>query len=349
MLRFCDSFDHYDSAAITEKWTQIISDTGGNPTIGAWGRQGTNGMQLNIGGAGRANRVGLTLTTISGATVIVQFGFRSPSAFANLDVGTTVDDINQSRILNLRQGGTTQVWFRINTNGTISAYQGATLLLTTDVSLQQNVYHYLKFKVLIDGSVGTVAIDIDGVTKSATGLDTQVTGTATVDELHLGSLVGLSSTWQYDDFIVMDATGTAFADLVGDHHASYRGANGAGNYAAWTPAASTNLSQVDEAIADGDTTYNESDTASQRDSFTVNWPASGQIGAVQIVAQARKTDDGASGLTLFTRNGGNDDDGTEAGLTDSYTVVREIMEENPDTAAAWSTSDTPEFGYLKST
>jgi hypothetical protein len=347
---FQDSFDHYATADLTEKWTQIIDDTGGNPTIGAWGRNGTNGLQLNIGGAGRANRLGLTVP-VSGATAIVQFGFRSPSAFSNLDVGTSATSINESRVLSLRQGGTTQVWFRINTNGTISAYQGSTLLLTTDVALQQNVYQYLKFKTLIDNSAGTVAIDVNGVTKSATGLDTQVTGSATVDELVLGNLVGTGSQWQYDDFIVMDSTGSDYNDLIGDHRMLCCFVSAEGAHTDGTPSSGADRSlMVDETEADGDTTRNAKDTANQKDSFAIaGWPSTGLIGPIQVVGQARKEDEGAAQIALGVRVDGVDHDGTGQGLSTDYAMFREIFEEDPENTTAWAAGSPPELIDKKAT
>ena len=49
-LLFMDSFDHYATADITEKWTTIPTVLGGTPqapAIGAYGRNSTNGLRTS--------------------------------------------------------------------------------------------------------------------------------------------------------------------------------------------------------------------------------------------------------------------------------------------------------------
>ena len=49
MLLYLDSFDHYATADITQRWTQLYVHTNPiAPVIGATGRRGTNGVRWSV-------------------------------------------------------------------------------------------------------------------------------------------------------------------------------------------------------------------------------------------------------------------------------------------------------------
>jgi hypothetical protein len=358
MLLFLDSYDHYSTPALFEKWTQAGLDAGtadgagGNAyAIAAVGRNGTNGFRIRAGTSGQRQSGPHLTVAATGATAIWQFGFKSAIAFNVLLIGTTPG--SDADLGGIRLSGTWQVWFRINANGTVSCYRDSTLLGTTTIALQQNVYALLEFKVLLHSSTGTVTIRINGAEALAlTGQNTQGGASAAWDEFVTPSVEGVAlAEWYWDDTIIMDGAGTAYNDLLGDNRVLACFVNGEGAHTDGTPSSGADRAlMVDEVSADGDTTYNTKATTNQRDSFTIaGWPSAGLIGAIQLVGQARKDDEGSAEIALGVRVDGVDHDGTAQGLSTDYAMKRQIFEEDPENAAPWAAGSPPELIDLKAT
>jgi len=369
-LLFADSFDHYATADITEKYAQIAVLPSTAPTIGAFGRRSTSGMRWTVAGAG-ANRSGKSVyltpetPTPSGATCIVGFAFtHGGDGFG--DLGTTAgNDPNQAGaspyavLLYIRQGSATQVYFRLNTSGQIEARLATsnTLLGTSSVALSQGVTHYLEFKVLIHDTAGTVEVRKDGFAiLTLTNQDTLATASATWDEIafgHISSVVGHQGHWSYDDLYVADGSGADITDFMGDVRVDSLGPDGEGTTLNFTPSTgSTHYTLVDEATPNDDTDYNESSTVGHIDTLTFGAvPISGAtVKAVQVVCSVRRTDAGVTGHKAMTRIGGTNYAGTEYSVSSSYSFRRQVWEDSPATATAWTDTEIngAEFGYQKS-
>jgi hypothetical protein len=351
---FGDTFDHYATAELAQKWTQIITNNDGGSAVSANGRNGSScyrSVRGAGGGVNNANRLAVTLGA-SGATCIVGLAFRCNGAFNLQTVGTTWGTATAALIA-IRQGGTVHVWLRPNTNGTLSVYNGdGTLIGTTDagMALSESVYAYIELKVLIHASAGTVDVRINGSSAlSATGKDTQNTASATWDEVVIGPTNGVGVSFDFDDVMIMDGSGSLYNDLVGDHQGLYVPANAEGNHQDGTPSTGSDLAAVvDEASANGDTDYLTHDTVGHRASFTLaTWPAAGDIGPIQVVAQARKEEEGAADVNLFVRVDSVDHDGADQGINTSYAIKRQIFEQDPENTAAWQAGTAPEIGVEK--
>lgn len=367
-LLFLDSHDHYATADLVSKYTQEVASflqaLGTPPTdtsgIAAIGRRGTNGLRLKIvtndGGnqGSKAYRKVLSSPAPSGATAIAGFSFRSVTAF-NL-LGTSTTQTTGACLFSFYKSGTSQIWFRLNTNGTIAAYRGTTLLGTTANALTQNVEQYIELKVLLHGSTGTVTIHVDGIEWLAlTGVNTQNAGVSTWDEIYRGPVTGASASgeWNFDDLYVADGSGASWNDFVGDVRIDAVLPTTNGTTRNFTPSTGTDdFAVVDEASANGDTDYVEASAVN--DVVTMNFPNAPVTGAdiygVQVVAQAKKTDAGAAGHKAVTRLGGVDYLGAEVGLGSTYQFLTQPWAVKPSDASPWTDTDfnAAEFGAKKS-
>lgn len=358
---FADCFDHYAVADIATFWTQRMpSSNGDTSTITNVGRHSSNGFRFSTTSTNDATDRLAKVLVASGATAIVGYAIKCVNSFGG--AGTSTTETGQASVLlSIRQGGTTQVWFRLNTNGTVSCYRGTTLLGTTSLALFQNTQHFIEFKVTVDNSSGVVQVRFDGITVlNLSSQDTQSTGSATWDELAIGAFnsdalgVGAQAVnTTIDDLYVCDGSGSDNNDFLGDVRVDAHFPNAAGNSSQWTRSTgSDQWATIDEAAANGDTDYNSSATVGHLD--TLNFPALSPSGAaikfVQAVVQASKTDAGAVGLKLATRISSTDYLGTEQGVPATYAFLRQIWGVSPATSSAWTESEfnAAEFGYQKS-
>lgn len=348
-LRFADSFDHYQQADITMKWT-------------AAGAIGGTGVQVVTGGrynnclklihATSANAA-LSKTLDAQATWIVGFAFQwtlegAPSSSAQGFV----------RFVDV---STVQVRLDLNADGTISVVNGdGTTLATSTSALSETTWYYVEFKATI-GNSGTYQVKVNEVDwiVSATG-DTQNSSNSTANVIRLyGEYMGGVGYHYYDDVYICDSSGTTNNDFLGDVRveAIFADADSATN-ADWTcSAGSDHYALVDESATDfpdDDTTYVSDDTAGHKDTY--GFPplsySDADILGVQLNVCARKDDAGARSICGVVRSGGSDTDGDTISLGNSYTYIvgtdncLPIWETDPATAVAWTLSgvEDAEFG-----
>lgn len=350
-LLFADGFDHYAFADITQYWTQVYAGPPTDPSIGAFGRRGTNGLRCQTTTAtnNAVRPVGAVLPNVSGDTCFVGFSFKS-NDHANL--GTTIlsDDPNLSGtfdrnmgLLFIRHTSTTQVFISLNASGQVTAYRGTTLLGTSTAALAVGVEHFLEIKVVIHNSTGSIEVRANGGTiLSLSGVDTQQTGSATWDEVVLGKAVTANSnqiTWDFDDFSAHDGSGSNWNTFMGDHAWKLRLPTANGTTRDWTPSTGTDdFAVVDDVPPDGDTSYLEA--ANVGDLVTMGFEDAdidgASIDAVVVVAQIEKTDAGTAGHKAALRISGTDYLSAEKAVPSTYALVPAIFELNPATSAPFT-------------
>jgi hypothetical protein len=366
-LLFMDSFDHYATADIAEKWTSIgVPESGSTdaPAIGAYGRYSTQGRRTAVT-AFNSCGVPLCITAAPSGAVCITGVAAKYTNIGDLMTGThSGQQISSSSgasnwLFAIRDTNTTQVWFRVNTNGTITALRGdgasCTELGTTTNNLQDGVWAFVEVKVTISNTVGTVDIRINGTSGlSLTGQDTQYTANAQWNEVRLGYVCGNGSpyvTLDNDDFYLCDGSGSFNNDFLGDVTVSALYPSGAGATTGWTPSAGSNYQCVDEALVNDDSDYNSTSTISAKDTYAfANAPSGADIRAVQVVTAQRKSTEGPGTIKHVVRSGGTDYDQAGQGIGGtSYSFLRSILETDPATAAAWTESgfNAAEFGLKK--
>lgn len=341
-LLFWDSFDHYATADIVEKWSYTWVGTGGGASydIGAYGRYGTNGAYLERQSAPRTcvirkNLADTITTLIMGAAV--EFVTNFPSADAP--------------IWQWLDNGTIQLELRLNADGSLEVLRGGTVsvgISAAGVFAATDTYYYIEMKATIDGAAGAVEVRFTDDAGNETtvinvaGVNTQNTANAWVDQVELGGYVNNANTVEMyvDDVYVCDNYGSQCNDFLGDTRICALLGAADGVHADWTPSAGVDhYAMVDENPPDGDTTYNSSVTPTDRDSFemeTLPVDVTGPILAVCAVINSRKDDAGDRTLQPSVRVGGIDYDGDSVNIPETYAYHNlYAWEVNPDTGVAW--------------
>jgi hypothetical protein len=150
----------------------------------------------------------------------------------------------------------------------------------------------------------------------------------------MGSFGGNCGRIYFDDFWVA-------SDYLGDIRVDLLIPTAEGNTTQMTPLSGTdNALMADETPPDDDTTYNSSATAGDKDTYvTSNVSSAGTIHGLRLRARARKTDAGARSIATVIRSGGTDYDGTTTGLGTAYLYYSTDYYTNPNTAAAWTSTE----------
>lgn len=345
-LLFMDSFDHYATADLTEKWT---SKSGSVSTIGAYGRNSTNGL-LQDDGYLSATVLGGVDEVIVG--VAVKITHASPTlASGFIGFGTST---NWQCALAVNPDLTLQPMC-VNSTGWAPGKdaQYAPLIGTPSTyALQVGVWAYIEVRMKCNATTGTCLVRVNGTeVLNLTGLDTSWDGTS-LTRFALGGQWAVSHfAFQYDDLVVMDLNGSVNNAFLGDVTVTALYPSGAGTTSGWTPSAGSNYQNVDETSPNDDTDYNSTATLNAKDTYAMQDCAAGaDIRAVQILATVRKGSEGPGQVKLVTRSSSTDYDGSARGIGGTtYSYVREIRETDPATAAAWSESgwNAVEIGLKK--
>lgn len=343
-LLFWDSFDHYATANILEKWTYLETSGFCSIAIGAVGRHGTSG--LNFGRVdGRYYFLRRPLLA-SPSTVIMGASVRHESTLPS-----TYD-----RVWSWLDNTTIQLSLRLNNDGSLEVLRGGATTVgisTSGACPYPDVHYYIEMKALIDGAAGTVEVKVNGVTViNEVGANTQQSANAQVTQVQVGGTwYGANANLYFDDLYVCDDTGGYCDDFLGDTWMCMLLPEGVGTHADWTPSAGANWQCVDDNPPNDDTDYNLSGTATDRDSFEMeDLPAgiAGTVHAVCAVIDARKDEAGIRTIQPSLRSGGVDYDGTGVNVPNNYAFhILEAWETDPDTAAPWIVAgvNAVEAGY----
>ena len=334
-LRLMDSFDHYTGQGDRlTKWTADINASG-NVEAGT-GRFGSCWPNQN-NSRSMYKQFDAQATWIIGAAIRV-------------DTFTGVGDIPLFVFLD---GGSRQVYVRIQANtGKLQVIREASNSLGVGSFIfSTNVWYFIEFKATINNTTGIAVVRVNGVTDiNLSSQDTQATANATADQVALnGGAIGTTgANPRYDDVYICDGTGSD--DFRGDHRieALFPNGNGTTSQLVGQDANSTdNYLNVDETAPDGDTTYNESSTVNDKDTYAYTnlTPGAGAIAAIQILPYARKTDAGVRSIKTVARHSGTEVDSADFTLATTYEYHEDIRTTKPG-GGSWSVSDinAAEFG-----
>lgn len=343
MLRFCDSFEHYDSTVISNnsKWSSasnLFFFSNGGLVSGRFGGSAAN----LVGYANRSARKRLD----SQPTWIMGIAWKDTGTFTG-----------QGHLFELLDSGTRQVDLGFNTSGQLVVTRNGTTLGTTSAAFVQNRWYYIEWKVTIHNSTGAVEVRVDGATVlNLTSQDTQNTANASANDVQVGQHDGaFASIAVIDDFYVCDGvdsgvSGAPNDDFLGDVIVPAIFPNGNGNYSDFVGSDSNSVNNyllVDENPENGDTDYVESSNVGDQDTYTYGNLASttGSVFGVQILPYARKTDAGARKIKTLARLSGTDDAGPDQTLSADYVYLSDIREADPS-GSQWTIANvnSAEFG-----
>lgn len=222
---------------------------------------------------------------------------------------------------------------------------------STTTTFPVQVWQYVEFKVTIHNTAGAYELRVNQVNEmSGSAVDTSELGSGGADIIRYFSDDG---DHQVDDMFILDSTGAQNNDFLGDSVIEGHLPTGDGALSQWTPStAGAHYVLIDDpATADpDDSDFVSSSTVTNIDlfSFDVITFITGTIFGTQLNIDARLDTAGDRDVKGKIRSGGTNYDGgtfTVNGLT--FSTFLDIIELDPDTAAAWTISglDAAEFGF----
>lgn len=229
----------------------------------------------------------------------------------------------------------------------LEAVRGATTLATSTTRPGSKTgWIHIEVKATIKTTGGAVEVRINETTVL------NVSGVNTADDAQDGcDAIGWSlqtdsgtDVCVVDDVFWLDTAGSANNDFIGDHQviSSLPVADGA--LSEWdTTSNTTHAAAVDDPEqADDDDSYNSTGTNDERDLYEFeDLPANvGAIHAVELVNESRLDTAGTKTVKGVARIGSTNYVATGNAVTDTvYQAFSDVYENNPATAAAWTSSD----------
>lgn len=330
MLLFMDGFDHYTSQAdmLLKGW--VLPDGRGVGT----GPSGRFGRCMLFAGGGGGYAPYAELLVPNSSRLLNGFAYMAPQGGVPF--------------VRFYDGATAQVYLAFDGSWKLTAYSGASSWATT-FTYAPSTWIYAELRVDFGtGTSGRIVVKVNGQTVlDQASINTAPSGVARGNMVQYYQNGGNNQSASYDDLYLCDGTGTANNDFLGDCRVETLLPSGAGAETQWTPSAGANYTNVDEVPADGDTTYNKSNTVGQVDTYALPDLASvtGLIYGVQYLQSVRKDNAGTRLVAPVARIGGADYPGSDTGLGNSYVYTREIKEKSPATAAAWTISEINAMEY----
>lgn len=358
-LLYLDGFDGASATTDTGSEDDVEAYLDARYTTPTWNSHGPQlydgwggGKALTFGDNGAASTNYIRFELAETQTTVIGFAIRP-----HVGVNATLDQqmLSFRHVADGRQHVT--VWLTAGVHLEFRKGTGTVIANVQNVC-RKSYWSYIEVKVLISDTVGTIDVQVNGVSVAAlTGLDTRDLGSG--DDIDAIDLIGIdgntsneTSVCLFDDVYVLDTAGSSPTnDFLGPTKVEEILPDGAGDNADWTPSAGSNYQNVDETPRDDDTTYNESSTSTNLDLFTGAALAliDGTVFGVQIHALGRITD--ATTFTLVPTVKSVATEAADGGklITDQvdYEAALGMFEDDPDAAAAWTptTVNAMQIGY----
>jgi hypothetical protein len=342
-LIWCDSFDYATGTAdlLLKGYTINASYNSISNTQSRW--SGKNSLRCTNGAGPYMSPSVLhqTLDFWAGFAWWVDLA-DPPNALYNslvhLNLGSS---LGKDFVVKVNESNYLELWSQVSTGSQLRA-----------ISAQGPVdgWNYVEFYYCyVDGSSNDRGVvRLNGVNViDYTGRLYQGGGTTTTQILFFGAY---GTTYYFQDFYYLDGN-AGLTGFLGDIRVQALRPDGAGNYSQWTPSAGSNYQNVDDDATSGideDTTYNESSTTGNKDSFTLaDMSGTKKIYGVVLNTVGRKTDATSRGLRDFARLGSTDYLGDKYGVPTDYGLHQTIFENNPADDQRFEVTDinAMESGY----
>jgi hypothetical protein len=335
-----DGFDHYSTADLQASLKASVIST---PTIDSTGgRRGTGCMVTPSGARGFSK----TFNNQQVWTV----GFA-------LNMGGTPGTVGN--LITFLDSSTIQCCLCLDTTNHLRVYRGnqSTLLATSANTLAVGTWNYIEVKVTISNTVGAIEARVNGSSSGWINVSSIDNCSNSNEYANLIKVLGVTAAslsagnFNVDDVYICDGAGSENNDFLGDCRVDcyWDDANGNSSQLVGSDTNSVdNYLQTDDTSPDGDTTYNQSATVGEKDTYghtdMIHTPLT--IFGVQEVMVTKKDDEGSRSICGVCRSGGADYDGSAQALSTSYIGYTQIRETDPATSAAWTKSgfNSAEFG-----
>ena len=257
-----------------------------------------------------------------------------------------VDDTSLGSIIDFRDldGSGLNIYFN---NGDLQVRRNVTVLgMTTGLNLVSGVWYFLEFKCFNDNTTGTYEVKINGATVlSDTGVDTRANnGYDHYDRVRL--LTGSSILNTFDDFYILDTSGSTHNDFIGECKVVTLRPNGDSSVN-WNASTGANhYGEIDETVADDDSTYVETDTSGDKDIYDYTDTSESTIYGAMVTSDITLTGDKTFTLQHVCDSNANENISANLIIGQGYTSAKTIYAEDHDAGANWNqtTINAAKFG-----
>lgn len=262
-----------------------------------------------------------------------------PSAYTTAIFGFALQP-NTSRswpLARLRTAaGATVATLLINPTGLTIQNSGGTTIASASVTIANLAWRYYELKIVVNGASGSCSLQLDGVPLISP--TTGNFGSTAIGQILFD--VDFDSRHNWDDIYVVDGTGAAPNDFLGDCRVQTIRPTGDGSHTQWSPfGAANNWDCVNDTTPDSDTTYVYDLTAGHYDTYAcADVTAQAVVYGVQVNLYAKKDDAGVRQIAPAIRQGGVDYDGSTVTLSTSYAYYSQLYAADP-TGAAWTAAN----------
>lgn len=274
-------------------------------------------------------------------TVVIGFGYKDGT------VGASAEDLKISILSGVEEQLRLQFVSVTTTTFRIDIYRGATLVASSSNFSTLN-WHYFEFKATIDPTSGTYELRRnESADISDTGVNTANTGSANWDTIDILN-DGLDAGVRLDDIYVLDGTGSANNDFLGDSVIEGRLPTGDGSTTDWTPSSGANhWDLLDDTT---DSTNVSASNSGDIDYLTFDALSfiTGTIHGVMSMMTVGLDVLGTRTVRLKALSNASTTNGASQTVeTTGYVTFYEVFEQDPDTSSAWSISglNAAEFGF----
>jgi hypothetical protein len=345
-LRFVDSFDHYDSDDITEKYNLLDRTNSASLFIdSSEGRFGSGALVIDDFLTG--NYIGKTFDD-QGTWIV---GFALKIDFPDLNDDRDILNFHDDLIGFSANDDQAQVRLVMDPNARLSLRRGKgneaseIILATSTQAFPHGTYEYVELKVVVN-AVGSYELRVNGETWLSGTDDTTITTNNSANTITLGTSRAISASVNsplfFDDLYICDGTGAKHNDFLGDVRVENLRPNAAEGQEEWVlfdtgGGAINNYEVVDDLLSpDDDATYVAGSVAGQRDlyGFTQTTIQAGTIYAIQTNINARKTGAGARTIRPVIVASGTHQGGIVS-FDGDYYYLQEMFDENPLTVDQW--------------
>lgn len=322
-LIYYDGFD--DTTSVSHYW--VLAGGGQSITTAATRLPGGSGLQIAYS---TGSRIAERAIGASKQSLILGCAWRFTGILGS-----------NNGIFGFRDLATLQIDVRFNfSTRLLSITRNGTVLATGTTQLTLNVWYYLQFKVVIDPTVGSYDLKIDGVSElTASGVNTRASANSSADHYFFGSInaaTGAGDVSQFDDFYLVDG---AVGTYLGDVRVDSVFPSGAGSSTQWTPSAGSNFQCVDEASPNDDTDFVSDGTVGHKD-YYAHTALSGTASVFGVGAfyRHRKDDAGSRQTRANLKLSGTTSTGTTRTESTSYVSDFDHFEDKPG-GTGWTISD----------
>lgn len=265
--------------------------------------------------------------------------------------GSSGTGITSPYLIRFVDGSTTHLRINKTSANKIQLLNGSGVTLGTGATtINDDTWYYLELKATISDT-GSYTLRINGSTELSSGsADTRNAGNASINNIILGATAttGITYTIDYDDFYLLDTTGSFNNDLLGVVAIEALRPTSFGTYSAWTGSvgnlADTDLDTFIESGASG----NKCST-NCNDLTNVNF----NIRAVNLIVNARRVDSTSQNIKrlVVNRLGTSESAGSDEAMGTGFVNTNHVFETSPITTNQWTTYDvnTSQFGVQHGT